>query len=128
VKSFSLSIFLSGSFLFAQQMGGPIQKSLDAMQQLRSLIPERNYEEMFNIHVHAHEFDLALEKQIKQSNTTVSIGPVQGYFLFATTSGETIRILDLYEQFQFSPYWHIPELLEELRDVEKMGTETDVLQ
>jgi len=123
-----MSPFFLSVFLFAQQMNVPIQKSLDAMQQLRSLIPERNYEEMFNIHVYADEFDRALEKQIKQANTTISTGPMQGYFLFAATSGEAIRILDLYEQFQFSPYWHIPELLEKLRDVEKTGIETNVFQ
>jgi hypothetical protein len=121
----SVALWVASASLMAEEGRGGLQNSLDSMQQLRSLIPERNWDQMFNISIHEEAFD----KQLAEiPDISFETAPTQGFLLFATTSGEQIRILDLYEQFQFSPYWHIPELLEDLRNVESRGIETGVMQ
>ena len=113
--------------LFSLQAGkSPVQRSVDSMQQLRSLIPERNWEQMFNVTIDESAFEQQFEKEAPLDAYQTTSG--QNFFLFATTSGEALRILDLYNQFQFSPYWHIPELLEELREIESKGQDSLIVE
>lgn len=102
--------------------GTQLQENLKALQQIRSLVPERIWYEEFNILVDRNGFRQALcerEKRQKEHEPVFGIAHPQGYFLQVTFSGENVRILDLYQQFQFSPFWKTPVLRGQLEALER---------
>lgn len=76
--------------------------ALFSLQQLRTVIPERLWEQEFSILV--KDPSLAL--------------PSRDYFLFSTMSGEPIRILDSYEEFEEGVFWDTPRLRGQLQEME----------
>lgn len=102
----------------------PISEQLEALQQLRTLIPERVWFQEFSILVDRDGF----EKQAKQlmehkrRESTIqsryAIAQSKDYFLYSTMSGENVRIMDLYQQFEESPFWNTPNMMDKLEWLE----------
>ncbi len=66
--------------------------ALQALQQIRTLIPERLSDQEFSINS-------------------------QFYYTHWTISGEPVRILDWYQEFEYGPYWFYPSALQHLYDL-----------
>ena len=87
-------------------------------------MPERIWEQEFSIFIDKEAFERALPKWLSKEhpyNVQVAscvIGHSHRYFLKSTLSGENSRLLDLYEEFQWSPFWKYPLRDEELRSLE----------
>lgn len=100
--------------------GVSVERSLDALQQLRTLIPDRLWEEEFALLVDKSGFqdlasELAKHPRLYDSQRSVSgIGSSKYYFLHAAITGEPIRLDDRYLEFLDSPYWKTPEALKRL--------------
>ncbi|MDE3045429.1 MAG: filamentous hemagglutinin N-terminal domain-containing protein [Verrucomicrobiota bacterium] len=92
-----------------------VENSLDAQQQLRTLIPERLWDQEFAVLVDvcAFEKSTVLRQTHRRRDRTIpsftSIGESEYYLLRSTTSGELIRMGDRYLEFLDSPYWKTPE-------------------
>lgn len=111
-------VFIFPFFLF----GAQLQENLKALQQIRSLVPERIWYEEFSILVDRVGFRKILcdHKSHKRGGGPVfGIACPQGYFIQSTFSGENVRILDLYQQFQFSPFWKTPPMRGKLESLER---------
>ncbi len=114
------------TFLFAEPLcnGNGGAKSFcsgwESLQQLRSLIPERIWDQEFQIQVNRRAFMRSAEKWMKKdvASSCVAIGGGHSYFLRSTMSGENVRILDRYQEFQWSPFWKNPPMEESLRNLE----------
>src|SRR5262249_46207581 len=103
--------------LWAMDVGEKIaiQKTLYGLQQLRTVTPERFWTEEFAVLVEKAAF----KKAAKQTDVpahidpdyppTFAAGSSRYYFLYAATTGETIRLDDRYLQFLDSPYWNSPD-------------------
>ena len=110
-------------------LGDPQPKSpcagWESMQQLRSLIPERIWEQEFDIVVDCEAFEKALpewsrsEKRTHMDRSRYSFAHSSRFYLRSVLSGEYVRINDRYEEFQFSPFWKNPPRVAELRALEK---------
>ncbi len=111
-------------------VGDPRPKSpcagWEALQQVRSLIPERIWEQEFSIYVDRKAFKNAFRKWNSMKHhrdlmhkTCFHLAGSKRYFLKSTFSGENARILDLYQEFEWSPYWKTPLRVEDLRGLEK---------
>ena len=113
-------IFLLPLFLFGYTISEDLGLGLRALQQIRSLIPERLSVEEFSIVVDQKGFDEVL-------NRFGGSFPAEAYlqktcssrFFYSqwTFSGEPIRILDSYEEFEYGPYWLYPTALHRLEDM-----------
>lgn len=92
-----------------------------ALQQLRALIPERIWEQDFDILIDEKAFQKALPDWLprKSKDPVYTLGHSTLFFLQSTFSGEQVRIMDRYEEFQWSPYWRYPSQLERLDQLEK---------
>jgi len=92
-----------------------------ALQQLRALIPERIWEQDFDILIDEKAFQKALPDWLprKSEDPVYTLGHSTMFFLQSTFSGEQVRIVDRYEEFQWSPYWRYPSQLEKLDQLEK---------
>lgn len=94
-----------------------VEETLDALQQMRSLIPERLWYQEFAWLIDVPGFqrmasDLANHRRsLAGSRAAISVGTPEYYFLHATVSGEPIRIMDRYLEFINSPYWKNPDTL-----------------
>lgn len=111
-------VYLFPFFLYCTQL----QENLKALQQIRSLVPERIWYEEFSILVDRAGFKKMLRdhKSHKRGGEPVfGIACPGGYFIQSTFSGENVRILDLYQQFQFSPFWKTPAMRETLESLER---------
>jgi len=75
----------------------------ESLQQLRTLIPERVWEQDFSIRI--HRADCTPEEY--------------DYLLRSTMFGENVRLLDHYQQFQTSPFWNNPPMLDAQEKLEK---------
>lgn len=51
----------------------------------------------------------------------LNVGSSHGYFLRSTFSGENVRLLDRYQEFQTSPFWNNPDMLDDLNRLESKG-------
>jgi hypothetical protein len=97
-----------------------INNALYGLQQLRTVIPERLWMEEFALVIDKREFeeiasrisDVPLQDPVYPP--TVGLGSTEYYFLYAATTGETIRLDDRYLQFLDSPYWNTPEAVRKL--------------
>lgn len=96
-----------------------------SMQQLQSLIPERIWEQDFAVIVHAEAYQKVLPKWMEKHSkdlfdTPCSVlGESRFYFVRNTLSGDGVRILDRFEDFQYSPFWKLPEKMHALDELEK---------
>lgn len=96
----------------------------ESLQQLRSLIPERIWNQEFSILIDRKGFRSAVHDWISHPKKEVLQMPdfalaCSRYFLLrSTTSGENVRLLDLYEEFQFSPFWKTPVMMGDLESHE----------
>lgn len=94
-----------------------VEETLDALQQLRTLIPDRLWEEEFAMLVDAEGFqemapELAKHPRVYASQRSVTgIGSSEYYFMHAAMTGEPIRLDDRYLEFLDSPYWKTPEAI-----------------
>jgi hemolysin activation/secretion protein len=75
----------------------------ESLQQLRTLIPERVWEQ-----------DFVIQVQNKECSPDL-----YGYFLRSTFAGENVRLLDRYQEFQTSPFWDTPPMLDGQKILEK---------
>jgi filamentous hemagglutinin family protein len=97
--------------------GTYVEETLDSLQQLRSLIPERLWYQEFAWLIDVPGFQVAASelatrrKSFAGSKAAISIGVPEYYFMHATISGESIRIMDRYLEFLDSPYWKNPDTL-----------------
>lgn len=116
-----LFLFLLTELVAAGVPAPAIQTELRALQQMRTLIPERLWEQEFSIRIDRTGMKREVEKlsdhRLRSQNfpAVSSVGHSVSYFDRRTISGEEIRILDTYEEFLHSPYWQTPRLLERLR-------------
>lgn len=107
--------------------GTQLQENLKALQQIRSLVPERIWYEEFHILVDRSGFVKMLQehRSHKRGGSPIfGIACPHGYFTQTTFSGENVRILDLYQQFQFSPFWKTPRMREKLESLERKMLKT----
>lgn len=109
---------------FFGAVSNELQQGLRALQQIRSLIPERFVEEEFDIIVDKAGFEKPLCDLCSHKNRDMNIastcitGDSGHYLLRWTVSGESVRILDSYEEFQFGPFWKYPTAMEHLEEME----------
>jgi hypothetical protein len=92
------------------------------MQQLRSLIPERIWEQDFQIQIDRKAFEdslIRLDRKRGDLFSCIAIGKSSRYFLKSTLSGDSVRLLDRYQEFQWSPFWKNPPMLQQLSLLEK---------
>lgn len=97
------------------EVGSDTEKTLEALQQLRSLIPERIWCQEFSILIDEKAFDQPLKLLMdrfasKGAVQSFSLARSKYYFLRSTLSGENVRILDWYQEFEQSPFWRTPSL------------------
>jgi hypothetical protein len=129
-QSFFIGVFLFTSALFGASLCNtdPRPKSAcagwESLQQLRTLIPERVWEQEFAVKVRKKAFRKAMDKWSSKTKKD-SIGPVcmnvgstHDYFLRSTFSGENVRLLDRYQEFQTSPFWNNPDMMDDLKSLE----------
>lgn len=104
----------------------------EALSQLGSLMPERIWEQEFEIFVDREAFKKAAIKWVEHDRQDgmhkprYALACSNRYFLKSTMSGANSRIIDRYEEFQWSPFWKNPPRIQELRCLEakiKKGTE-----
>lgn len=75
----------------------------ESLQQLRTLIPERMWEQDFSI-------------QVQRKNCNLER---HDYFIRSTFAGENIRLLDSYQEFLASPFWNNLPMLERQKALEE---------
>ena len=95
-----------------------------SLQQLRTLIPERMWQEEFSVTVDKKAFQKAFEKwkrktPLKSSCQRFSVS--KDYYVRSTFSGENIRILDRYQEFLATPFWDYPDAMLKLKELENKG-------
>ena len=94
--------------------------ALAALQQLRTLMPERLWVQEFSILIDRKAFRNQIKELMNRSKREKSIqsrfalAHSKDYFLHSTMSGENIRVMDRYQEFEHSPYWRTPEMLKTL--------------
>ncbi len=108
-----------------------LNQSLRALQQIRTLIPERFSEEEFNILVDEEGFKKPLHELCSHKFRDTKIpsvcllGSSNYYLLRWTMSGEAVRILDSYQEFEEGPFWKYPTALESLESLESAAYRMD---
>lgn len=95
----------------------------ESLQQLRSLIPERIWEQEFQIQVNRRAFMRSAARWLGHQkkdfiSSCVAVGHSRQYLLRSTMSGENVRLLDQYQEFQWSPFWKNPPMLDQLHNLE----------
>jgi hypothetical protein len=97
-----------------------VHNTLYGLQQLRTVIPERLWSQEFALLVDKQAFQKAADEACKSNfwdsdqRPMIGVGSSGYYFLYAATTGETIRLDDRYLQFLNSPYWNTPERIRKL--------------
>jgi hypothetical protein len=101
-----------------------VHEGLESLQQIRSLMPEKIWEQDFAILIDRQAFENSLEKLERHPISEKCFEPycipfsANRYFLRATLSGEPVRINDFYQEFEYSPFWRSPSMLERLDRLE----------
>jgi hypothetical protein len=119
-------IFITPIIVFGS-IRGDLNVGLRAMQQLRTLIPERLSDEEFSIIVDQKAF---AERHKTYSNSmkeegipaAKAIGCSHFYYSHWTIAGEPVRILDYYQEFEYGPYWLYPTAVQRLYDMHHTTT------
>jgi len=124
-KGHLIPILLSLSLPFhlcAKRPAGQVafDNAMYGLQQMRTEIPERLWKEEFALLIDKSEFEQR-EAEVKEPAlcdsrypSTIGVGSSEYYFLYAATTGETIRLEDPYLEFLNSPYWNTPEAVRHL--------------
>ncbi len=118
-----LWVFCCPFFLFGS-ISGDLKVGLRALQQIRTLIPERLSEEEFSILVEWTAFQEPLEQLAANAlkapgiPSAKELGCSRFYYSHWTLSGEPIRILDSYQEFEYGPYWLYPTAMERLWEID----------
>lgn len=115
--------------------GDPSPKSpcagWEALSQLGSLMPERIWEQDFDIRIDRRAFKRAIHRWVTKAHKTKMVpsryvlGSSQCYFVKSTMSGDNCRLIDLYQEFEWSPYWKYPPRSDDLRFMEKQIMQRD---
>ena len=98
-----------------------VQEGLEAMQQLATLMPERLWLQEFSILVKRNAFKEPLKALMrhrwkeKSIQPAIALGRSKEYFLRTTMAGNNIRITDFYQEFEQSPFWRNPRMMNKLR-------------
>jgi len=100
-----------------------------ALQQIRTLIPERLSVEEFSIIVDQKAFAEALgatshPKREPAIPSGEEVGCSHFYLTRWTISGESVRILDFYQEFEYGPYWRYPTAIQRLYDMHHINRGT----
>jgi len=108
--------------LFFGSIRSDLNIGLTAMQQLRILMPERLSVEEFSIIVDRKAFAEQLKSyshpmKEKGIPAAKAIGCARFYYSHWTISGEPVRILDFYQEFEYGPYWLYPTAVQRLYDM-----------
>jgi hypothetical protein len=103
------SFFLFPCLCFAS-LSKNIDVGLTAVQQIRTLVPERLLDEEFAIWVDSSAFPKRTEGA-KGCETMLSS---KYYLSYWTIAGEPIRLLDSYQQFEYGPFWFYPTAMQKL--------------
>lgn len=90
----------------------------ESLQQLGSLMPERIWEQEFDIQIDCSAFQKKIEEWLPSDETSCLLGHTNRYFLKSSMSGENSRLFDRYEEFEWSPFWKNPAKLDEFRRLE----------
>lgn len=95
---------------------------LRALQQIRTLIPERLVDEEFSIIIDKQSFAEAYRSMsypMHAEETYPAKGICHSHFYYTrwTLSGEPIRMLDFYQEFEYGPYWLYPSATQRLSDM-----------
>lgn len=115
-----LSLALCCPILLFATVSSDLSVGLRALQQIRTLIPERLSDEEFSIVVDRKAFIEPLNQlanhPLKESGipSAKELGCSQFYYSHWVISGEPIRILDFYQEFEYGPYWLYPSAMEKL--------------
>ncbi|MBU6383073.1 MAG: hypothetical protein KGQ49_04930 [Verrucomicrobia bacterium] len=113
---------LFAGHLFAQSL---TNDTLYSLQQLRTVIPERLWEQEFSISIDQNAFQTAAMKLMEHPRkektiaSSFTIAASKDYFLFATMSGEMIRITDQYQEFEEGAFWKTPDVNDRLEWLEQ---------
>jgi len=114
---------LFAPFLLFASISSDLAVGLRALQQIRTLIPERLSDEEFSILVDRNAFSGPIEKlasnALKEPGIPSSrmLNASHFYYLRWTISGEPVRILDAYQDFEYGPYWRYPTSVHCLYDM-----------
>jgi hypothetical protein len=108
--------------LFFGTIRSDLNVGLRALQQIRTLIPERLSDEEFSILVDHKAFAEQLKSYsnpMKEEGIPSAklMGFSHFYYLHWTISGEPIRIGDVYQEFEYGPYWLYPTAIHRLYDM-----------
>ncbi len=120
MKQLFCSLFFLASALFADETA----KTLNAMQQLRTLMPERLWIQEFSIRVDRKAFKDHIAKMMERrerervADYGYALARSRDYLLRSTMSGENIRIHDFYQEFEESPFWRTPDAMNRLYRLE----------
>jgi hypothetical protein len=122
--SFFLSVFCP--VLLFGSISSDLNIGLRALQQIRTLVPEREVDEEFSILVDKEAFRKALKEHshpLRESGIPAckAIGDSHYYYSRWTISGESVRILDFYQEFEYGPYWLYPTAINRLYDMHHPG-------
>lgn len=119
-------ILLVPCVLFGQ-ISSDLNMGLRALQQLRTLIPERLVNEEFAIIVDRNAFNEAL-RSVSHPMEQPGVPSIKTiccsnyYYSRVLLSGEPIRILDFYQEFEYGPYWRYPTSMHRLFDMHHANT------
>jgi hypothetical protein len=121
---FFLTLTFSFPLILFSAPSADLSQGLRALQQIRSLIPERFFEEEFQISVDEKAFKKPLNElsshKFREKGTPFicMLGKSNRYLLRWTMSGEPVRISDSYLEFEYGPFWKYPTALERLEQME----------
>jgi hypothetical protein len=109
-----LAVALYGDSLCMGQVGPKSSCSgWESLQQLNSLMPERIWEQEFDMRLDCAAFEKKIGEWLSGQECSYTVARTNRYFLKTTMSGETSRLFDRYEEFEWSPYWkNLPQLNE----------------
>lgn len=103
----------------------PMTNAALAMQQIQSLIPEKIWEQEFSLLLPEEAYQKVLPKWMEKHAKEIfdtpcsTIGQSGFYLVRSTMSGEPVRLLDRFQEFQYSPFWTTPENVSILDEREK---------
>ncbi len=102
-----------------------VNQALFALQELRTLMPERLWVQEFSLLVDQEGLEKQIQKAMQHPRLDTTLSPSfslarsKDYLLRTTLSGETIRMLDRYQEFEQSPFWRTPNQMDRLHWLEK---------
>lgn len=120
-----LSSFVSSQPALAPTAANVVQNSLEALQELRTLIPERLWVQEFSLLVDRTAFVKHVKAMMEHHRredmmrSSFVLARSKDYLIRSTMSGENIRMLDRYQEFEQSPFWRAPDAMNRLHRLEQ---------